>query len=94
MNEIERKKWAEVRAKGGVKYVIKTSLISLLFIIALFFVSNAFRNRERLDVYLEHNLNTNLTYNLIVIGITYVGILIASAIVWKVNEKRFNKSQK
>jgi tellurite resistance protein TehA-like permease len=92
MNEIEKKKWQEVRQKGTLSYVLKTSSIALFVIVLIYFFGNALHHKDSLKDYLEHNLQDNLIFNLAVIGLSYLIMVIMTFIVWFFNEKRYKKS--
>lgn len=92
MNKTEKNKWQETRKNGAFSYVFKTSFISLILVVGIYFFGNAYIYKDEIDNYINYNLDTNLMSNLMVVGISYIGIIIISFIFWKVNEARYRKS--
>lgn len=94
MNDTERKNWEETRKSGAFAYIMKTSLSSLILVVSIFFIGNGYVHRERLDLYLKYNLDTNLAHNSLTVLITYIGMLILTVVMWKISEIRYKKSLK
>lgn len=92
MEELERKKWEEIRAKGKGSYVFKNSLVGIILIFLIYFGGNAYVNRETLDEYIQYNLVDNVEYTTFVLIFTFVVFLIINYIIWIINEKRYLKS--
>jgi len=94
MGEQERNSWAKVREGGLVKYSLSNALKSTLLCAAIYIFGNAYINRDNLDQYINDNINIALNHNLIILGITYAVLIVLSAIIFKINESRFNQTDK
>lgn len=93
MNPKEFEKWTEVRKQGSNKYSLITAFIATNAIFLLHFIVNAYLNMAEIDKFIAYNAN-QLDTILIALAITFVVLFFASKILFAVNEKRYNSSNK
>lgn len=91
MDERELKNWEETRKKGVVRYITSTTLTAFVMCFFIFTFSNAYVNRNKLNEYIEYNLN-NIPYILTTSVISIFLMAIVTFFVWKMSEGRYKKT--
>ena len=92
MKKRELEKWEETRAEGKWKFIINNALFALLFAFLVFFLGNAYENRDQIELYVN-SFFFKIWHNLLTLAIAFVGLLITSTVIWKINESRYRKAK-